>query len=100
MVLNQDPGSKAGNKAGKQLTCTPITDQDGNNLEGKSMSWVSDMPEKNSNNTDFFKSEAGKYLIIIIAIVVGVLLVVLLGFAMHKLFKKNKTSVPNAPQGG
>jgi len=94
------PGKSANSLEGKQLTCTPITDLDGNNIEGKPLAWSSDFSDNKDKAKDYFSSVQGKYLIIIIAVILGIVLVSLLGYGMHKLFKKNKTSVPSAPSAG
>lgn len=83
------PGKNPGSSENKTLTCVPITDQDGINIEDggvKDLPWeAAAAPEVSSESAIAAKNQIWQNIAIILAIVVGVCLIWLLGWAWKKV---------------
>ena len=76
------PGKKAGSQDSSTLTCTPIIDQDGNNLETPDQTtWFTNRP---SGKGSAKLNEINKWAGIIIGIVLGIIVIGLIIFAIRK----------------
>ena len=92
------PGKKPGSKSSKQLTCTPIVDQDGNNIEGEKpedMRWEGE-PPVDSEETKKAKALMWRNIGIVIGIILGILAIWLIGMVFTRMFNKPSSGTSGA----
>ena len=95
------PGKQQGSKTSKQLTCTPIVDQDGNNIEGnnkKDLPWEGE-PSTNSKETEKAKAMMWRNIGIVIGIILGLIAIWLIGWTFSKMFNKQSVGGGGAGAG-
>ena len=93
------PGKKAGSKPSDTLTCTPITDQDGKNIENPDEStWV----QKTKNSEDKLNKNVEKYWQIILGVLLGIVVLGLIIFGIRKAISSSGGSSGGntTPSGG
>lgn len=97
-------GRQPGSKTSKQLTCTPIIDQDGNNIEGtskKDLPWEGSAVT-NSEETEKAKARMWTNIGMVIGIILGLIAIWLIGWTFSKIFNKQSSNnaVTNSNTGG
>jgi hypothetical protein len=93
------PGKKAGSQPSDTLTCTPITDQDGKNIENPDNStWV----QKTKNSGDKLNKNVEKYWQIILGVLLGIVVLGLIIFGIRKAISSSGGSSGGntTPSGG
>lgn len=80
------PGKISGSQKSSTLTCTPITDQDGKNIESpNSSTWV----KKSKNAGQMVGNKIEQYWIIIIGIIVGIIALILIIMVIRAVIKSS-----------
>ena len=95
------PGKQPGSKSSKQLTCTPIVDQDGNNIEGnkpEDMAWEGE-PPVDSEETKKVKALMWRNIGIVIGIILGILAIWLIGMVFTRMFNKQSSGTGGTGAG-
>ena len=79
------PGKSSSSKKNKTLTCTPVTDQNGNNIETPDQTtWVSNDSSDDSGVSSSLERKVKKYWNIVLGIILGIVVIGLIIFGIRK----------------
>ena len=79
------PGKSSGSKKNKTLTCTPVTDQNGNNIESPDQTtWFSNDSNDDSGVSSKLERKVKKYWNIVLGIILGIVVIGLIIFGIRK----------------